>query len=242
MDKIPSSLVINWDQTTIQYVPISSWTMEQEGAKRVEISGKDDKWQITAVLACTMSVNFLPPQLLYQGKTPRCLPPVEFPKKWHITYTENHWCNESTMKEYINKIILPYVKQKREDLMLPVDYPALIIFDNFKGQCTTELLTTLDSNNINVLLIPANCTDRLQPLDISVNKSVKEFLCGKFQEWYSKQICSQLKGETEKRPIDLHLSILKPEGAKWMISVYDYLLSKPDIITNDFKDIKDCLA
>ena len=105
MDKIPPSLVINWDQIAIQYVPISSWTMEQEGAKRVEIAGKDDKRQITAVLACTMSGDVLPPQLVYQGKTPRCLPQVEFPKQWHITYTENHWCNEITMKEYINKIV-----------------------------------------------------------------------------------------------------------------------------------------
>ena len=64
--------------------------MEQEGAKRVEIAGKDDKQQITAVLACTMNGDFLPLQLVYQGKTPRCLPQVEFPNKWHITYTENH--------------------------------------------------------------------------------------------------------------------------------------------------------
>ena len=57
--------------------------------------------------------------------------------------------------------------------MLAVDHPAVVIFDNFKAQCTSELLTILDENNINVILIPANCTDRLQPLDISVNKAVK---------------------------------------------------------------------
>ena len=81
MDEIPHPLVINWDQRAIQYVPISSWTMEQEGAKRVEIAGKDDKQQITAVLACTMNGDFLPLQLVYQGKTPRCLPQVEFLNK-----------------------------------------------------------------------------------------------------------------------------------------------------------------
>ena len=180
MDKIPPSLVINWDQMAIQYVPISSWTMEQEGVKRVEITGKDDKWQIAAILACTMNGDVLSSQLVYQEKTPRCLPQVEFPNQWYVTYTENHWCNESTMKEYIDKIILPYVKQKRIDLKLSNDYPTLVIFDNFKGQCTKKLLSIIDDNNINVILIPANCTDCLQSLDISVNKSVKEFLCAKF--------------------------------------------------------------
>ena len=51
----------------------------------------------------------------------------------------------------------------------------------------------------------------------------------------------QLSGETAKAPIDLRLSVVKPEGARWMIAMYDYLKSKPEIISNGFKDIKDCL-
>jgi len=126
--------------------------------------------------AChTMNGDFLPIQLVYEDKMTHCIPRVNFPSNWDVTYTENHWCNESAMKEYIYMIILPYVKSKREELMLCADYPAVVLFDNFKGQCTTELLTILD-NNINIVLIPANCTSRLRPLDISVNKAVKEFL------------------------------------------------------------------
>ena len=63
LDEIPPALVINWDQTALQYVPTSSWTMEEEGVRRMEIARKDDKHQITAVLAGTMSGDFLPPQL-----------------------------------------------------------------------------------------------------------------------------------------------------------------------------------
>jgi len=40
------------------------------------------------------------------------------------------------MKTYINEIIMPYVKQKREQLNLSDDHPALAIFDGFKGQCS----------------------------------------------------------------------------------------------------------
>ena len=69
MDEIPAQLIVNWDQTGINYVPVSNWTMEQAGSKRVEIVGKDDKQQITALFGCIMSGDFLPPQLVYQGKT-----------------------------------------------------------------------------------------------------------------------------------------------------------------------------
>ena len=64
MDEVPAELVINWDQTGLNYVTVSQWTMAQEGAKRVEIDGKDDKRQITAVFGCSMSGDFLPPQLV----------------------------------------------------------------------------------------------------------------------------------------------------------------------------------
>ena len=96
MDEIPTKLIVNWDQTGINYIPVSNWKMEQAGSKRVEIVEKDDKRQITAVFGCTMSGNFLPPQLVYQGKTNRCLPRYTFPSSWDITFTKNHWCNEQT--------------------------------------------------------------------------------------------------------------------------------------------------
>ena len=83
-------LIFNWDQTGLNYVPVSSWTMEKEGAKWVEIKGLDDKRQITAVFGATITGEFLPVQLVYQGKSTQCHPKVKFPEDWHITHSENH--------------------------------------------------------------------------------------------------------------------------------------------------------
>ena len=176
MDEVPSELIINWDQTGHIYVPVSQWTMEEEGAKQVEINGKDDKCQITVVVGCFLIGDFLSLQLIYQGKTTKCLPQVQFPVDWSILYTSNHWSNEETMEIYITKIIILYLSETKKKLNIPLDHPALLLFGNFKGQCTKELLKLLDSHNVNVVLIPPNCMDRLQPLDSSVNKVAKEFL------------------------------------------------------------------
>ena len=75
------------------------------------------------------------------------------------------------------------------------------------------------------MLVPANCTDQLQPLNVAVNKPVKEFLRAQFHNWYSRQvcilraqfhdwyshqICSQLDCGTDKiQPVDLRLAIVK---------------------------------
>ena len=85
-----------------------------------------------------------------------------------------------------------------------------------------------------VVLIPPNCTDRLQPLDLSVNKSVKDFLRQQFQEWYNGLVCAQVQ-KSWVELIDLRLSVVKLLGAKWMDKLYNYLKSKPEIVCNGFR-------
>ena len=38
-------------------------------------------------------------------------------------------------------------------------------------------------------------------------------------------------------PVDLRLSVVKPLGAQWMMKLYDYLKSKPEIIENGFRAV-----
>ena len=147
MEDIPSELVINWDQTGISIVSGSSWTMAPSGSRRVEIVGMGDKRQITAVFAGSLSGDFLPPQLIYTGKTPAWHPNgITFPADWHITHTENHWANESNMKDYITKVIVPYIEKIRSQLPqrdVPSPQPALVIFDVFKGQMCQSTIDLL---------------------------------------------------------------------------------------------------
>ena len=97
MDDISPELVLNWDQTGFSVVSGSSWTMEVKASKQVEIVGISDKRQITAFLCGAMTGEFLPPQLIYQGKTLACLLRYNFPDDWHVTCTSNHWSNENKM-------------------------------------------------------------------------------------------------------------------------------------------------
>ena len=97
--------MINWDQIGIHYVPVSNWTMEREGLKRIAVTGGEDKWQITVVFGTTMDGNFLPPKLIYAGKTTRCIPKIAFPADWDVTHVENHWSNEVVMIDYLNKTL-----------------------------------------------------------------------------------------------------------------------------------------
>ena len=85
------------------------------------------------------------------------------------------------MVAYIEGVLLPYVDQIRSTLDVGAGQAALVIFDHFKGQLTPKITQILEKNNIQSVLVPPGCTDQLQPLDVSVNRSAKCFLRSEFQ-------------------------------------------------------------
>ena len=110
--------------------------------------------------------------------------------------------------------------------------------DNFKGQITSTVSNLLEENNIHVCLLPANTTDRLQPIDLTVNKPAKDFLKRCFGDWYAEQIQRQLEENdiesTALQPINLGLPMMKELGAKLMVEMAQYFADNPQIIVNEF--------
>ena len=63
------SIVINWDQTGSKLVPVSQWTLAEQGSTQVPVVSKDDKREITVVLAVSASGTLLPhPRSFMPGK------------------------------------------------------------------------------------------------------------------------------------------------------------------------------
>ena len=137
-----------------------------------------------------MTGEFLPPQMLYAGKTNRCHPAVEF--RWDVHHTENHWSNAASMNRHVDTIVIPFMERTRILLGLPNEQKGLAIFDVFRAHQDKTMLDKLHTNNIKCVFVPACCTDRLQPLDLSVNKDYKDELKGCFQQWYSNEVTNQI--------------------------------------------------
>ena len=47
-------------------------------------------------------------QILYEGKTNRCHPSLKFLEGWDVSHSLNHWSNEVTMTQYLQKILVPF--------------------------------------------------------------------------------------------------------------------------------------
>ena len=70
-------------------------------------------------------------------------------------------------------------------------------------------------------------THIFQPLDLTINKWVKEFFKKKFNEWYASRLREELeKGKSlDEIEIKFTLTELKPIHANWLIECYNSLTS-----------------
>ena len=86
--------------------------------------------------------------------------------------------------------------------------------------------------------VPNNWTNYFQPLDLTVNKSSKDFLRKQAQSWYSQEIVKQMEAgkRSDEIKVDVRVSVVKPLHAKWIVQYYDYARGKPQLIINGWKE------
>lgn len=239
---IPETMIINWDQTPLKYVPTGQWTMDKRGSSKVSIAGLNDKRAITAVITCTAAGDMLPLQLIYPGKTDKCHPVAALPSGTDVTHNVSHFSTEATMLRYMDNIIAPYLQKQREELSKP-DTPGLLVYDVFRAHTTDAVQQKIRDLNCLPVCVPPNMTDHLQPLDLAVNKPIKDFLKGKFIEWYSEEVESsedlQPAGCAEGHLAGVLKSVvtLRNMHASWLAELHMHFKQSPqqEIIRNGFR-------
>jgi hypothetical protein len=257
---VPKQLVVNWDQTAIHFIPVSNYTMNESGAANINVAGIDDKREFTAVLAGAADGTFLPPQLIFDGLTDRCHPKlragVTWPEHWDVTHNKKHWSNEDSMIRYVcstgarspflsnidisryfHNVLLPYRSRMIDISNLPEDQKMVCLFDVFRGQWTDRCKQFLSENNIVAIQVPPNCTDKLQPMDLSINKPLKTVMKDLFQTWYSEEVATQISSGTAANAVkvDVRTSIVKPLCSEWLIAAVTRINREPHHVVTGFE-------
>ena len=72
-------------------------------------------------------------------------------------------------------IFFPHVDMNKEKQEYPKEQGLLIIMDKLKSSNIDILKKLCSRNNCKVMMVPHNLTNKFQPMDISVNKTAKNF-------------------------------------------------------------------
>ena len=228
--KIPDDLIVTIDQTPSKYVEVSSTTMAEKNTKHVAVTHSGDKRAITLTLGISLSGDILPYQMIYGGKTQRCLPDKNiFPENFLLSFNPSHWSNEVETKKLIKEILVPYFDSMKKALKLPDCQKCLLIWDDFKAHSCKSVHELLGTVNIVTADIPKNMTHLLSPLDLTVNNKMKAIEREDFSNYYSAAMTKILSSNKEidiaDARVDIKMSTLKPIHARSIARSYSYFKS-----------------
>ena len=160
--------------------------MNKQGEKSIPLQASTRNRNLLVV---TLAGEYLPPQSFYQGKMERYHPTIDYPSEWNMWHSEKHWYNEA-MVRYVEIIIFPFIKKIRSlDSRGSSMCCNIWMSSEISNPC--KLFQNYSRGNIRHFNVPANCTDKGQPFDLSVNKPLKDEMKQYFQCWYAEEIQKQ---------------------------------------------------
>ena len=172
--QIPDELIVTIDQSPSKYIESTKNTMAVKGSKHVAISHSSDKRSITITIGISLDGTILPYQLIYAGKTPRCLPDRRLlPENFLLSFNPTHWSNEVETTKLLQSVLGPYFDSTKKRLNLPRAQKSLLIWDDFRAHHCPSVKSLADVMSIVTADIPKNFTHLVSPLDFTVNKKMK---------------------------------------------------------------------
>ncbi len=159
----PLAFIGNMDETPVTFDLPSNTTIDEVGAKTISIrTTGHEKTNFTVVLACMADRTKLPPLIIFKLKK---VPKGKFPSDVIVRANPTGWMNENEMLYWIENV---WVKHAR--LSNP---QSLLVLDSFSAHIVDSVKRRFGEKNTNIAIILGGLTSRLQPLDVSMNKSFK---------------------------------------------------------------------
>lgn len=130
----------------------------------------------------------LPAYIIFKGltKPPKCV----YPPNVVAVACKSGTMSTGLMIDYIEKILKPVIGSNQ----------ALLLLDQFAAHSTTPVQEKYAECNISPVLIPGGFTHCLQPLDVSINKPLKDRFRHEWATWMSTTKPEYTRGGNRQRP------------------------------------------
>jgi len=213
----PLSLIGNIDETPMTFNLPSQTTIEERGKRTVSIlTTGHERTHFTVTLACLADGTKLPPFIIFK------LVKVSwenFSEGIHVHTNLSGWMDEKEMIWWVENVW-------RWCVNLGSNPRSLLVLDSFSAHKTDSLKQRYNERNTDIAIIPGGLTSRLQPLDVSLNKSFKAKVRHAYNQWMDEAIKEYTPSGKIKRP---SYSLV----ANWVKEAWDNI--EPAMIRKSFK-------
>jgi hypothetical protein len=190
----------------------------------------------------------LPFQAIFDGKTGLSLPQPgsrgyaeakALGFKLEPSLNDSYWSTLLTMLKLVDDIIAPYFERKKAELGLEQSQCSLWKIDCWSVQRSREFLEAMKKKHptIIILFIPGGCTGIFQPLDVGIQRPLKQSMKRSSHKDVVDEASALLKpkeGETTVNPALLKLDTTKPTLRNrcigWMVDAFHAINNKELIL------------
>ena len=166
------SHISNVDETGIEMDSLNGKVVVDRNTKHAYQESRGEREHITANVCCSASGLVLPPMIIFE----RCFPSGHYskcgPDSCLYGKSPNGYMDGDLFKSWFTTIFLPHTAHLR---------PAVLILDGHGSYLTIDVIDLAREHNVILYCLPPHTTHLLQPLDVSVVKSLKAYftkLCG----------------------------------------------------------------
>lgn len=178
-----ASRLWNCDETGLCTSVTSTKVIVRRGDKQVVEIGSGSGREHITVLTCGSAVGEkLPPYVIYKAKTADPAWMENGPLGTRYASSDSGWMEEAQFTEWFRSVFLPATESLRKSK------PVVLILDGHGSHISLKVVTSARQNNVVIFCLPPHTTHLLQPLDVSVFRTVKRVWKSILKE-YKTEIC-----------------------------------------------------
>jgi hypothetical protein len=157
---IPPENIYNCDETNLQDNPGAKKAIFSRGVKYAEQVRDHSKSSISVMFCGSATGDLVPPYVVYKGQNVYESWMKGGPKGTVYSATPSGWFDTFTFADFFRKCFLPHVRRQPGK--------KLILCDNLSCHLSTEVMDLCREENVEFVCLPANSTDKMQPLDVGI--------------------------------------------------------------------------
>ena len=177
--------IINMDQTPVFFSMVPNKTLNVAGERSINVrtSTGSTMW-LTCAVTVSAAGDILRPFIVFNGKCDGRIArefqnPEKsgFPVDCSYICRDRAWMDEAMMLQWVKEVLEPWSKH------VPAGIVPYLLLDSYKCHLMSSVVHAIQDLGIEVDHIPGGCTGLVQPLDVGVNKPLKNQIRRKWEEY-----------------------------------------------------------
>ncbi|XP_068270864.1 pogo transposable element with ZNF domain isoform X3 [Nyctibius grandis] len=207
---LPLSMIAAIDEISL-FLDVEVLSSDDRKENALQTVGTGEPW-CDVVLAILADGSVLPTLVFYRGRVQQ---PANVPESIVLEAKENGYSDDEIMELWSSR-----VWQKHTECQ---NSKGMLVLDCHRTHLSEEVLSLLSASSTLPAVVPAGCSSKIQPLDVCIKRTVKNFLHKKWKEQ-----AKEMADSTCDSDILLQLVLC------WLAEVLEVISDSPELVQQSF--------